>query len=70
MIYSFARQLNGEELVVAVNAGMEKAQLSLTGSRLQSRPSQCVFGTGAIAWDGDRATVSLDGRSGAVWAVS
>jgi cyclomaltodextrinase / maltogenic alpha-amylase / neopullulanase len=69
--YVFARTLDDEELLVAVNVGTESLniRLDLTSLGLKSNPEQQLFGTAQIEWpQGEVAHLSIDlaPRSGCV----
>jgi cyclomaltodextrinase/neopullulanase len=59
MVYVFARQLDTEELVVAVNAGTDTASVSIEASQLQSKPSETLYGRVSMAWTMQGNTQSL-----------
>jgi cyclomaltodextrinase / maltogenic alpha-amylase / neopullulanase len=63
-IYVFARTLADEELIVAVNAGMEPATVSL--SLTAGGIGRSVFGTAGLDWDDNMLTIDLPARSGCV----
>jgi cyclomaltodextrinase / maltogenic alpha-amylase / neopullulanase len=69
--YAFARELDGAEIVVAVNVGMEpvKVSLDLTSLGLKSRLDRSLFGTAQLEWQQDNPanlTIDLAGRSGCI----
>ncbi|MBE9127523.1 MULTISPECIES: glycoside hydrolase family 13 protein [unclassified Coleofasciculus] len=70
MVYVFARQLEAEELIVAVNAGTTSADVSVDGSTLQSQPSQLLYGSASTAWtakgESNHLRLSLPPRSGCI----
>jgi len=70
MVYIFARQLAGEELVIAINTGTTKEKVTLTVSELVSQPNQILYGDGEVAWskqeDSSYLTLQLPPRSGCV----
>lgn len=49
-LYVFARILDRQEAIVAVNVGMEKADAVFNVNELQSQPEQVVYGSGRIDW--------------------
>lgn len=64
--YVFARTLDKEELIVAVNVGTAPTKASFAVSALRSAPQQILYGAGAIDWFEDSLTVELAARSGCV----
>lgn len=68
--YVFARCLDAEEIVVAVNVGTAPTSVPLDCSKtqLQSKPNKLLFGAGAIQGEGDKLGLSLPARSGCIWA--
>ncbi|NET03585.1 MAG: DUF3459 domain-containing protein [Symploca sp. SIO2B6] len=62
MLYVFARQLEEEELIIAVNAGTESAKVSFEVSGLVSKPNQILFGSGQLEWntEGEASYLSLE----------
>lgn len=73
--YAFVRVLDEEEIVVAVNVGMEpvKVDLDLTSLGLKSRLDRQLFGTAQLSWQQDNpahVTIDLALRSGCVLGLS
>ncbi len=66
MTYVFARSLENEVIVVAVNAGDtdDTVALSLDQVGTGQRPDQMLFGDGSAEWQGDRLDLKVKGRSG------
>jgi cyclomaltodextrinase / maltogenic alpha-amylase / neopullulanase len=66
--YAFVRSLDDEEIVVAVNIGMESIEISLdlTSLGLPSRPERVVFGAAKIDCDGKDLKIDLPPRSGCI----
>lgn len=50
MVYIFARILDGEELIIAVNSGSESVQISIPVSQLATQPERMVYGTCTARW--------------------
>jgi cyclomaltodextrinase len=50
MVYIFARILDGEELIIAVNSGLESVQISIPVSQLATKPERMVYGTCTARW--------------------
>jgi glycosidase len=67
-MYVFARTLADEELIVAVNVGMESATVSL--SLTVGGNSRSVFGAAGLEWNDNMLTIDLSARSGCVLARS
>ncbi len=67
MVYVFVRKLADEELVVAVNAGTEAAQVTLAaGDRLSTEPSRLLYGDGSATWQNRDLSLDLPARTGLV----
>ena len=49
-IYVFARILDGEEVIVAVNVGAEQADTTFNVSELKTQPEKVVYGSGRSNW--------------------
>jgi cyclomaltodextrinase / maltogenic alpha-amylase / neopullulanase len=49
-LYVFARILDREEVIVAVNVGTEQADTVFNVTELQSQPEKVVYGSGRIDW--------------------
>jgi cyclomaltodextrinase len=62
-IYSFARVLDSQTIIVALNASDETAKTSYSVSNLTDKPQSVVYGDGTVAWDGDRLEVSIAPRN-------
>ncbi|OWY68363.1 alpha-amylase [cyanobacterium TDX16] len=68
LVYVFARTSGSEEIVVAVNAGTDSAQVSLHASKLRSHPSKLLFGSAEIeaVADGSQMNWTLPPRAGCI----
>jgi len=69
MVYVFARQLEKEELIVAVNAGTSEEQVKFEVSGLVSQPSQLLYGSGEFSWNPEGESslnLKLPAREGCV----
>ncbi|MDV2996613.1 MAG: Neopullulanase [Chroococcidiopsis sp. SAG 2025] len=68
LVYVFARTSDSEEIVVAVNAGTDSAQVSLHTSKLRSHPSKLLFGSAEIeaVTDGAQVNLNLSPRAGCI----
>ncbi|MBD2460574.1 DUF3459 domain-containing protein [Oscillatoria sp. FACHB-1407] len=64
-VYVFARSLDTETVIVAVNTGTEPAQVRF-GLDEAITSSRVVFGSGAIAHEGNYFSLSLPARSGLI----
>jgi len=49
-VYIFARILDDEEVIVAVNIGKEQSEVDFVVTELQSQPHDVVYGSGRLAW--------------------
>ncbi len=71
-IYVFARILDEEEIIVAVNTDTEPAKDSFSVTKLTYQHHQVVYGNGRVAWDVSEKNiyleVSLPARSGLIVA--
>ncbi|MGK7932080.1 MAG: glycoside hydrolase family 13 protein [Microcystaceae cyanobacterium] len=72
-VYLFARILGEEGLIVAVNNGEEKAEITLSNFNktpllLRTKPQNLVYGEGAINWENDQLTLTLPPRCGLIIA--
>jgi len=66
-VYIFARILDEEEVIVAVNIGKEQSVSEFIVTELQSQPNDVFYGSGRLAWhdtpDAKRLEVTLPARS-------
>jgi cyclomaltodextrinase / maltogenic alpha-amylase / neopullulanase len=67
-LYSFARTLADEALIVAVNVGTEPAQTTLKdlNTQLRSQPSRLLYGSGDVSWSENHLHLSIPARKGLV----
>ena len=69
-VYIFARILEEEEIIVAVNIGIEAAKVNVIFNKLKSQPNKVVYGSCKISWQGgDEASkleLYLPGRKGCI----
>jgi cyclomaltodextrinase / maltogenic alpha-amylase / neopullulanase len=65
-VYIFARTLAEEELIVAVNAGMESAKVSVSLTTGVDKPPNLLFGTAELEWNDRVLSIDLNARSGCV----
>lgn len=69
-VYVFARTLEAEEVIIAVNSGTAPAKVSLEAANLKSRPSQLLYGTAEAEWTGvgesSKLELSLPARAGCI----
>lgn len=70
-VYVFARILDNEELIVAVNVGTSEANTSFEVIALQSQPSQLVYGEVEFSWSesaekSKQLTLSLPPRTACI----
>jgi cyclomaltodextrinase / maltogenic alpha-amylase / neopullulanase len=66
--YAFVRSLGEDEIIVAVNIGMEpvKIEIDLASLGLKSRPERVLFGAAALNWDDRSLEIALPPRSGCI----
>ncbi len=72
-VYIFARILGEEGVIVAVNNGEEKTEISFSDfqqvpSILSAKPSKIVYGEGAISWDNSQLNLTITPRCGLILA--
>ncbi len=66
-VYVFARILDAEEILVAVNTGTAPATVSFN-CPLQSKPSWCLYGFGTTTWrDAEQLTLEIPPRQGCIF---
>lgn len=58
-LYVFARTLNRQELVIAVNAGTASAKGVMDATALQTQPSKVLFGSAELEWHLEGETKQL-----------
>ncbi len=71
-LYIFARILDAEELIIAVNAGTAEVTATIKVEALTSQPSKVLYGTGEISWSDEEhsLTINVPSRSGSIFAAS
>ena len=62
-IYSFARVLDSQTIIVALNASDTTAKTSYSVANLTDKPQSVVYGDGTVSWEGDRLEVSIAPRN-------
>ncbi|MEN9565094.1 MAG: hypothetical protein RLZZ69_290, partial [Cyanobacteriota bacterium] len=69
-LYVFARILDRQEVLIAVNAGKERADSIFNVSELKSQPEKVVYGSGRIDWhvttEGKRLELVIPAKSGII----
>jgi len=65
-VYVFARTLENEELIIAVNVGNESMTVNIDCSNLQKQPHQVLFGNGKIIWEDNNICLTIPPRSGLI----
>ncbi|MBD2566759.1 glycoside hydrolase family 13 protein [Anabaena lutea] len=65
-LYIFARTLETEELIIAVNVGTETAKGNVDCSSLQTQPHQVLFGNGEVEWNGKLMGLTVPPRTGCI----
>lgn len=68
LVYVFARLLENEELIVAVNVGEDIAAIGFQPEGLSSQPSRVLYGKADVSWTKASGFLSLElpGRSGCI----
>lgn len=68
--YVFARILDSQEIVVALNAGTASSKVSFEVTQLKSQPKQLLYGSADVEWDGEgesqQLRLNLPARSGCI----
>ena len=71
-VYVFARILDGEEVIVAVNTGKEKSVVDFVVTELQSQPDNVLYGSGRLDWhntaDARKLEITLPAKSSLIVA--
>jgi cyclomaltodextrinase / maltogenic alpha-amylase / neopullulanase len=71
-IYVFARILDHEEVIIAINRGKEQSVVTFVVTQLQSQPSDVVYGLGRLAWhltsESQKLEITLPPRSSLIVA--
>ncbi|MCC0176827.1 alpha-amylase [Waterburya agarophytonicola K14] len=69
-VYIFARVLDEEEIIVAVNIGQEQSLAEFVVTELQSQPSNVVYGSGRLEWhnttNANKLEITLPAKSSLV----
>ncbi|MTJ06590.1 glycoside hydrolase family 13 protein [Anabaena sp. UHCC 0204] len=65
-VYVFARTLENEELIIAVNAGNEPMSVNVDCRLLQNQPDQILFGNGEIAWNSNNLGLTIPPQTGLI----
>ncbi len=70
-LYIFARILDAEELIIAVNAGTAEVTATLKVEALTSQPSKVLYGAGEISWSDEKhsLTINVPSRSGSIFST-
>ena len=71
-VYVFARILDNEEIIVAINKGQEQSVANFAITELQSQPDNLVYGTGRFIWhnlpDEKKLEITLPANSSLIMA--
>ncbi len=71
--YVFARTLEAEEIIVAVNAGTASAKANIETSNLRTQPNKLLYGNAEIDWHSEGKTkqlsLNLPPRTGCILGV-
>jgi cyclomaltodextrinase len=73
LVYVFVRRLGAEEIIVAINADTESAQISVEATDLLSQPTQVLYGSAEASWgssDSHNLSLKLPARSGCIIGAS
>ncbi|MBW4649908.1 MAG: glycoside hydrolase family 13 protein [Kastovskya adunca ATA6-11-RM4] len=73
LVYVFVRRLGAEEIIVAINADTESAQISVEATDLLSQPTQVLYGSAEASWgssDSRNLSLKLPARSGCIIGAS
>jgi cyclomaltodextrinase len=65
-VYVFARTLESEELIIAVNVGSESITVNIDCRNLPNKPHQVLFGNGEITWKDNNVSLTIPPRSGLI----
>jgi cyclomaltodextrinase / maltogenic alpha-amylase / neopullulanase len=65
-LYIFARTLDTDKLIIAVNAGTAKTTAKLDITRLPTQPNQVVYGAAEFEWCGEQFSLTVPGRTGCI----
>ncbi|MDJ0571941.1 MAG: glycoside hydrolase family 13 protein [Pleurocapsa sp. MO_192.B19] len=69
-LYVFARLLDDEEIIIAVNISTEKATASFSVTELASQPKELVYGSGRLTWhdspESQKLEITLPARSSVI----
>ena len=72
--YVFARILDAEELIVAVNVGTEPVNVSFDTANLKSHPDKIIYGRGEVLWNIEGETnqleLSIPSRTGLILSTA
>lgn len=70
-LYIFARILDAEELIIAVNAGTAEVTATIKVEALTSQPSKVLYGAGEISWSDEKhsLTINVPSRSGSIFST-
>ena len=64
-VYVFARILNDEEIIVALNVDTQAAQIEFT-PKLRSQPNKLLFGEAQLSWRDGQISLNLPPRKGSI----
>jgi len=65
-LYIFARTLESEELIIAINVGTLSTKADLDCSTFQNQPNQVLFGKVEIEWNNKVVTLNIPARTGCI----
>lgn len=64
-VYVFARVLNGQEIIIALNIDTQPAQIEFS-SDLNSQPNKLLFGEAQLSWQNGQLSLNLPPRKGCI----
>jgi glycosidase len=66
-VYVFTRTLETEELIIAVNVGIDAVKVHLEVSNLQNKPHQILYGNAELQWNNQQLFLNLPPRTGCIF---
>lgn len=65
-LFVFARTLENQELLVAVNIGTASATANINKSDLRTQSNQVLFGSAEVVWNSEGLSLTVPARSGCI----
>ena len=66
-VYVFARILDEEEVIIAVNVDSAPVKVEFSPTKLKSRPEKILYGNAQLFWQRETLQLTLDSRSGCIF---